>query len=400
VSAFPKKEFAVKNTIKFIGITAIVAVIGLVIAACANPAGGGPAAETYTSTGGGNTYVLSITKPRAANGDDYTLTVSGTNPGQSTGKVTVLSGAYKLTPSNSGGGAALTVTISAGGMTFINGAITYDGGGALSVSVALTPVTSGGGAFTSVAAFSAWLNAQPANTAAAPYSVRLNIGQSDLEALKNALYAAATPIKYVSLDLSGSAITYIGGGAFFGCGSLTGVTIPNGVTSIGNGAFSWCVSLTSVTIPNSVTIIGNSAFASCDLTAITIPNSVTSIGSGAFSRCFSLTSVTIPNSVTRIAMDAFINCNSLTSVTIPSSVTFIGYQAFFCDSLTSVTFQGTIPKSSWGELEPGDETTLLPGMDISPFYGDLGAKFYATDAANGTPGTYTRPSGGTTWTKS
>ncbi len=35
--------------------------------------------------------------------------------------------------------------------------------------------------------------------------------------------------------------------AFYGCSSLTSVTIGNGVTSIGDGAFSYCSSLTSVT---------------------------------------------------------------------------------------------------------------------------------------------------------
>ena len=43
-----------------------------------------------------------------------------------------------------------------------------------------------------------------------------------------------------------NSVTSIGGGAFFGCGSLTIVTIGNGVTSIGLGAFESCTSLTSV----------------------------------------------------------------------------------------------------------------------------------------------------------
>ena len=133
----------------------------------------------------------------------------------------------------------------------------------------------------------------------------------------------------ITFEKSIYSVTSIGDYAFWLCGSLTSVTIPNSVTSIGKGAFEYCISLTSVTIPNSVTSIGESAFEECSgLTSVTIPNSVTSIGSDAFWGCSSLTSVTIPNSVTSIGEEAFYECSSLTSVTIPNSVTSIGGYAF------------------------------------------------------------------------
>ena len=87
-------------------------------------------------------------------------------------------------------------------------------------------------------------------------------------------------------------ITSIGEGAFFGCSSLTSVTIPDSVTSIGDYAFDYCSSLTSVTIPDRVTSIGVAAFYGCSsLTSVTIPDSVTEIGYYAFWDCSSLTSV-------------------------------------------------------------------------------------------------------------
>jgi len=175
-------------------------------------------------------------------------------------------------------------------------------------------------------------------------------------------------------------VTNIGILAFWGCSSLTSITIPNSVTSIGNGAFSNCSSIISFNvdadnthyvstdgvlfnhtkdelvaypigkkgstfaIPNSVTCIGNSAFSNCaSLSSITIPNSVTSIGSSAFAFCYSLTSIVLPNSVTKIGSCAFQKCSYLTSITLSNSVTSIGDGAFKeCSSLTSITLPNSV----------------------------------------------------------
>ncbi len=191
---------------------------------------------------------------------------------------------------------------------------------------------------------------------------------------------SSIPLFFVEIDLPSNIddaeVKHIEDGAFYRCGNLTGITIPEGVTSIGNSAFNMCSSLTDITIPESVTSIGDRAFFACgrladitipegvtgigkwtfyncgSLTDITIPEGVTSIGSNAFSRCGSLTGVSIPNSVKSIGDYAFQYCGSLTNVTIPDGLTSIGNSAFAgCSSLTSVT----IPKSvkSIGEYAVG-----------------------------------------------
>ncbi|MCL2630592.1 MAG: leucine-rich repeat protein [Firmicutes bacterium] len=140
------------------------------------------------------------------------------------------------------------------------------------------------------------------------------------------------------------AVTITGGNAiatnaFAFCQSIQTINLPSALTAIGAGAFAFCVNLTDINIPHGVSAIESGAFAHCNsLTSIVLPSTIVSIGEYAFNSCFLLSSINIPNSTTHISNNAFQNCASLTSITIPSSVTSIGFGAFEgCSSLASIT---------------------------------------------------------------
>ena len=197
-------------------------------------------------------------------------------------------------------------------------------------------------------------------------------------------------------------VTNIGKGAFGGCSSLRAITVdasnpvystvdgvlldksqtmlmfcpqgkagsytvPNSVASIGGGAFFGCTSLTSVTIPDSVTSIGNNAFSGCNgLNSVMIGNGVTIIGASAFYWCTSLTSVTIGTNVTSIADSAFAYCTSLTFVLFKGNAPSLGSYVFVytgytipvvLDPATVYYLPGT---TGWGASYGGCTTAILP----------------------------------------
>ena len=93
-----------------------------------------------------------------------------------------------------------------------------------------------------------------------------------------------------------------------------------------------------ISILNTVTEIGSYAFSGCSkLENVVIPDTVTKIGSSAFSGCSSLESVTIPTGITEIAWGAFSRCSNLSSVQLPETVTEISVEAFaHCNKLGKV----------------------------------------------------------------
>ena len=186
-------------------------------------------------------------------------------------------------------------------------------------------------------------------------------------------------------------VTNISSSAFYGCSSLTEITLPfvgAGKSGTSNTHFGYIFGAISYIynydyVPSSlkkVTItggnIGKEAFYNCSsLTSVVIGDSVTSIGSFAFRNCSGLTSVVIGDSVTSIGDWAFYGCSSLTSVVIPDSVTSIGNYAFWdCSSLNSITFEDvstwyrTTSSTNWQNKMGGTETNVTNSSTNATYF--------------------------------
>ena len=131
---------------------------------------------------------------------------------------------------------------------------------------------------------------------------------------------------------------------FYGCSSLSSIDLSN-VTEVGGSAFSGCTSLTSAELPQA-TSISDYAFSGCSSLASVDLSQATSISDYAFSGCTSLASVELPQA-SYIGNAAFEECSSLTSADLPE-VTEIGLAAFEeCSSLTSADLPQVTEIGGW-----------------------------------------------------
>lgn len=198
--------------------------------------------------------------------------------------------------------------------------------------------------------------------------------------------------------IEGLPVTSVGNSAFYFCGQLTSVTLPESVTTFGtnvygycgnlvsatlpanlsqipNGTFAGCTSLSSITIPDGVVSIGSTAFASTSISSINLPAGLLTIGGSAFSDCASLTSLDLPDSLHTLGYNAFYNCDALTSISIPSTLTTVGSSAFgSCNLLASVVFEAGstgVPANMFYNCPALTSVTLPAGM-LTLGYGAFG----------------------------
>ena len=146
-------------------------------------------------------------------------------------------------------------------------------------------------------------------------------------------------------EIRGSSWNY---GAFFGCTSIKGIVLSEGITYIGSAAFSGCTSLTgNLVLPSTLKKIDDSsAFQTTGITSLTIQYGINYIGGSAFNNCTNLKgNLNIASSVNTIGYSSFQNCNMLTSLVIPSSITSIGNYAFDMQGLSTIKVYRTSPLS-------------------------------------------------------
>ena len=180
-------------------------------------------------------------------------------------------------------------------------------------------------------------------------------------------------LKTIKLPIT---VKNIGRYAFRNCFMLESITLPFvggsttantyigyifGASSYSNNSEFVPATLKEVIILDGCITIEDDAFYGCkSLTTITIPESLTSIGNSAFLGCSSLKTIVIPNNVINLGAVAFEYCSSLTSVILGKNITNIGGSTFHdCTSLKNIYYNGTIEK--WCGIE-------LSNMYSNPMY--------------------------------
>ena len=147
--------------------------------------------------------------------------------------------------------------------------------------------------------------------------------------------------------------------AFSGIGSLTKVTIGEGVTQIGYSAFQYCSNLTSITLPSSLISIGDWAFSGCSNLQYNNYNNGKYLGNDENPYLVlidvdntSVQSFEIHKDCKIIYPYVFQSCWDLTSVTIPEGVTSFSDYAFSSGSnLLEIRYEGTLDQ--WLNIDFG-----------------------------------------------
>ena len=154
----------------------------------------------------------------------------------------------------------------------------------------------------------------------------------------------------------GAGLQTMEGGLFYGCDSLTDITVAEGNESYSSddgvlmnkdktALVQFPGAKTSYVIPETVTELPDYAFSSNkNLTSITVHGGLKTLGDSVFSGCTALKNVNLCEGIETIGWNAFNGCSALVELTIPASVKTIGTGAFSgCSALKKIHFLGDAP---------------------------------------------------------
>ena len=218
------------------------------------------------------------------------------------------------------------------------------------------------------------------------------------EAVLEACYSSASAFS-VPAYVDDYAVTGMSAQAFYGCRSITSVTLPETFRTISAEAFYKCATLQSISIPEGVTAIGENAFCGCtSLTSVVIPASVGSIAPQAFYNCTGMTSLTVRSAATELRSYAFAGCSSLSSISMPGGFSNVGNMAlngtpWLNAKVSAIARQVTSGCSSDYDraLALHDWLVTHTAYDNSyTHYGSEGVLFHGTGVCNAYTLTYSR----------
>ena len=159
-----------------------------------------------------------------------------------------------------------------------------------------------------------------------------------------------------------------------GLKNLTTVTIQPGTREIMPMAFYECGTLEKISIPDSVEKIGDMAFQNCSsLSEIRLPDHIMFIGDDAFNGCKKLTEIRLPDGLKKGGDSLFRNCESLVCVTAPSGDDIKYVNTFFgCTASTLVVSEGSSVVKGFGTFSKVEHVELpetVVRIDNSAFSG-------------------------------
>ena len=143
----------------------------------------------------------------------------------------------------------------------------------------------------------------------------------------------------------------IGDLAFYQCGKVTEISLPDSLVRIGNSAFKHCVNLEEVNFPKKLASIGNSAFEDCEsLLAAELPDGLSTLGTETFRGCESLTYVRIPDSLEELTGNPFADCGSLSEFRVSEEhpvFTTLNRALFNKTDAVLVSYPAGLPDTDW-----------------------------------------------------